>query len=90
MLSKHQKNATIKLIDFGLSRQFFAYNSNKGVDYVRMETRAGTKLYMAPEVFTGDYSNACDIWSMGVILFIMVSSEIPFKGETAEEIKESI
>ena len=90
MLSKREKKATIKLIDFGLSRQFFSYNDKKGVDYVRMETRAGTKLYMAPEVFTGSYSKACDMWSLGVILFIMVSSEIPFKGETADEIKESI
>jgi len=64
MLSKKVKdvnkktNSVVKLIDFGLSRQFFKFNEDGGGKIERMETRAGTKLYMAPEVFDRDYSDA--------------------------------
>jgi calcium-dependent protein kinase len=34
---------------------------------------AGTAFYMAPEVFTGTYDERCDIWSLGIILFILVT-----------------
>ena len=91
MLVKKGKNSTIKLIDFGLSRQFFKFTESEGGgEIMRMETRAGTKLYMAPEVFKRNYSNACDIWSLGVILYIMVSSQVPFEGNTEDKMKESI
>jgi calcium-dependent protein kinase len=55
-----------------------------------METRAGTALYMAPEVLQKDYSNACDTWSLGVILYIMLSGLLPFEGTTDAEIEDSI
>ena len=55
-----------------------------------METRAGTWLYMAPEVLNKDYSNACDIWSIGVILYIMLSGLLPFGGNNDSEIEENI
>lgn len=90
MLSTNEAGATLKLIDFGLSRSFFKESAGGGGDIIRMETRAGTDLYMAPEVLTKDYSNACDMWSIGVILFIMMCCNLPFAGSTDDEIIQSI
>mmetsp|Transcript_110 Transcript_110/g.137 ORF Transcript_110/g.137 Transcript_110/m.137 type:complete len:138 (+) Transcript_110:322-735(+) len=89
MLSTKDKNSQVKLIDFGLSRSFFKMK-DEGGEMLRMETRAGTQLYMAPEVLEKDYSNACDTWSLGVILYIMLSGLLPFEGTTDSEIEESI
>lgn len=68
LLSKDQ-NAPIKLIDFGLSRSFYKFHGEGKGEVVRMETRVGTSLYMAPEVLRRNYSSACDTWSLGVILY---------------------
>lgn len=90
MMSKAGPNATLKLIDFGLSRSFFKQTGDGPGEVIRMETRAGTSLYMAPEVLSGNYNNSCDIWSLGVILYIMMSCNLPFGGSSDHEIYESI
>ena len=51
-------NSPIKIIDFGLSRHD---DSIQGI----MKTKVGTPYYVAPEVLRREYTNSCDIWSIG-------------------------
>lgn len=65
----------IKLIDFGLSKVLEEYNHQSK----SLSTVAGTLAYMAPEVITEKYDpKHCDIWSLGVLMYLMVSGYLPF------------
>ena len=46
--------------------------------------------YISPEVLRGTYDQRCDIWSLGVILYILVSAAPPFDGEDDREIMDSV
>lgn len=72
----------IKVIDFGLSKILDA--STKGLQ--RMKTKAGTPYYISPEVLTGNYDLACDLWSAGCILYILLCGYPPFYGDDDQEI----
>lgn len=66
----------IKIADFGLS-----------IRYERpaaIETRVGTAFYMAPEIASGGYSELCDCWSCGVLMYILLCGMPPFRGEEDE------
>ncbi len=78
MFSSADPDAEIKIIDFGLSTKF--------VTELQMKDIVGTPFYVAPEVLEGVYTNACDVWSVGVILYIMLSGKTPFSGETSSEV----
>ena len=71
----------LKLIDFGLSIQQNAKKDNR---------RVGTPYYMSPEMVRGNFNYASDVWSIGVILFIMVTGKQPFRGKSKEEVFEKI
>lgn len=57
--------SAIKVVDFGTSRLF---DPDK-----KMSQKIGTPYYIAPEVLDNNYDEKCDIWSCGVILFILLS-----------------
>lgn len=68
----------VTLIDFGLSKVF----SKKKL----LKSKAGSPLFMAPEIINEKYSNKCDIWSFGVLMYIMLSGRLPFSGTTPAEV----
>jgi calcium-dependent protein kinase len=82
LLYKEKNPDNIKLIDFGLAKKL----SENEI----MNNPNGTAYYIAPEVLKGDYSVKCDIWSMGVVLYIMMCGRPPFKGKTNPEIINSV
>ena len=85
----NKKSSNLKLIDFGLS---FNYKENMREELkAKKETKlVGTSYYIAPEVIKGDYDQRCDIWSMGVILYILVTAVPPFDGDDDKEIIEAV
>lgn len=56
----------------------------------KLTERFGTIYYISPEVLKGEYSAKCDIWSLGVILYILLSGEPPFNGDSDDVIMEKI
>ena len=77
------KNFELKLIDFGASKIFTKYKRN-------FEDIVGTLYYCSPEVLKNNYDFKCDIWSCGVTMYILLTGDIPFKGNNEEEIMKSI
>jgi calcium-dependent protein kinase len=55
-----------------------------------MKTIAGTPYYMAPEVLKGKYGMPCDVWSTGVLLYLLLSGTLPFSGESKPIIFDKI
>lgn len=72
----------IKVIDFGTA--LFVSPDTK------MSEMLGTPYYIAPEVINGKYNEKCDVWSIGVILFILLSGTPPFNGFTDTEIMDNV
>jgi calcium-dependent protein kinase len=68
----------LKLIDFGFSSSFRRR---------RFKTVCGTLSYVAPEVLEENYGSQCDLWSAGVIAFILLAGCMPFYGSKADKMK---
>ncbi|CAE7266550.1 CPK4 [Symbiodinium sp. CCMP2592] len=62
---------TLQLLDFGAAKITD--------DTLKAHTVVGTLLYAAPEVFEGTYGRSCDLWSCGVVIFLLVSGHLPFQ-----------
>lgn len=75
------EDGDLKLIDFGLSKQV----KNK-----KMTTIVGTPYYIAPEVLDGKYGVKCDIWSLGVVMYILLSGYLPFGGNNAKDVFDKV
>lgn len=72
----------VKIIDFGTAKIF---------DKTKVEKKMiGSSYYMAPEVILKNYNEKCDLWSCGVILYILLSACPPFSGQDDTEIIEAI
>ena len=74
-----EKDNLIKVIDFGLSQ---------ACD--RLKTKVGTAYYVSPEILNGNYTHLCDIWSAGVILYILLSGDPPFNGPNDSAIYQKV
>ena len=77
-----QKNNIIKIIDWGTAR-FFEKNK-------KMNKVSGTPYYIAPEVLFEKYDEKCDVWSCGIIMYILLCGYPPFNGNNDNEILNSI
>jgi calcium-dependent protein kinase len=55
-----------------------------------MHQTYGTPYYIAPEILAGEYNEKCDLWSVGVILYILLCGRPPFDGENDDEILENV
>lgn len=68
----------LKLIDFGFSTRWDSSSKEK------MHLNLGTREYVAPEVLDESYTSKCDLWSTGVVAFILLTGRFPFHGSDAE------
>lgn len=82
LLDSEGDQACLKVIDFGTSQTF---DPN-----AKMHQTYGTPYYIAPEILAGDYTERCDVWSCGVILYILLCGKPPFDGESDEEILKNV
>ncbi|KAJ8598380.1 hypothetical protein CTAYLR_002983 [Chrysophaeum taylorii] len=81
VLFKDETETTLKVIDFGLS---------KLVGDVRMDSFVGTPGYMAPEVISRGYTLKADVWSIGVIAYILFCGFPPFTGTSEYRLLQMI
>ena len=78
LLLNKSEDSPIKVIDFGMSKRFEASQM--------MTEKVGTAYYVSPEVLKGNYDEKCDIWSAGVILYIIICGYPCFNGDDDDEI----
>ncbi|XP_060033203.1 serine/threonine-protein kinase 33 isoform X1 [Erinaceus europaeus] len=84
--ANNEMNLNIKVTDFGLAVRKQGRRSES-----MLQTTCGTPIYMAPEVINAhEYSQQCDIWSIGVIMYILLCGEPPFLANSEEKLFELI
>lgn len=84
LFATKDKDAPLRLIDFGLSKNWSAATDNK------MDIACGTIYYISPEALTGTYTNACDLWALGCIVYMMMVGYPPFYDADRDTLKEKI
>ena len=84
LIVKRLKNGfhPIKIIDFGTAKVFKKEKSE--------HLLIGSAYYIAPEVLSRNYTELCDLWSCGVIMYILLTGRPPFNGINEEEIMKKI
>ena len=76
------ETSRLKIIDFG--------TSTKVAKDQMLKKLIGTPFYLAPEVIKGNYNKQCDVWSVGVSMYIMLCGKPPFGGNNNQEIYDNI
>ena len=75
--NKDEKKNPLKLINFIFSKHFKIH---------KLTSKVGSVHYTAPEVLDHKYTEKCDIWSAGVLLYLLLSGTLPFNGSEESEI----
>lgn len=68
----------LTVIDFGASKNM--------MDNKMLRSVCGTLFYMAPEVINGNYDAKCDIWSAGILLYILLSGQLPYDASNRDDV----
>ena len=80
MESKDLQNLNVRITDFGFAK---LYDPQEG----GLKESLGSPLYMAPEIIKNlPYDAKVDIWSLGIVAYIMLSGKPPISGKTKEDI----
>jgi calcium-dependent protein kinase len=82
LLEMNKDYSMIKIIDFGT-----AIVTDKSE---HLKDRIGTPYYIAPEILTQNYNYKCDLWSCGVISYILLTGVKPFNGSSDQEVFKKI
>ncbi|CAG9329298.1 unnamed protein product [Blepharisma stoltei] len=83
LLTSRFPDAELKMIDFGLSIKF-------AEETKEFHSIVGTPYYLAPEVIGKHYGVECDVWSIGVMMYVLLGGYPPFAGENHHEVFEKI
>lgn len=82
LLDKSGDQTRVTIIDFGTAGEY--------VPGEKLTQKYGTPYYIAPEVLRRSYDHKCDLWSCGVILYILLCGYPPFNGQTDKKIIEAV
>ena len=83
MLCDKSSNSDIKLVDFGFSKK---YADDKGL----MKSFLGTPFFIAPEVIDQNYTEQCDLWSIGATAYLLFTGHPPFNSQGKSELLKKI
>jgi calcium-dependent protein kinase len=82
LFESRDPSSSLSLIDFGLSKHYCAFET--------MHQVVGSAYYTAPEVLKGSYDYRCDIWSLGIVAYMLMTGSPPFNGANSEAIHAQI